>query len=81
MEKIGAFDAKTRWSELLARAAKGESFLITKHGEPMARLVPEDSRRQEAVSAAAERLRSFRGVMKDLSVADLQADRQHQHRF
>jgi len=81
MEEIGAFDAKARWSELLARAAKGESFLITHHGEPLARLVPEDSRTHETISAAAERLRSFRGELTDLSVADLQVDRHHRHRF
>lgn len=81
MERIGAVDVKRRWSELLARAAKGESFLITKHGEPMARLVPDDRRKQEAISAAAERLRSFRGELKDLLVADLQSDRLHGHRF
>ena len=37
---IGAFDAKTRLSELLLRVAKGERFTITKHGVPVADLVP-----------------------------------------
>jgi prevent-host-death family protein len=39
MESIGAFDAKTRLSELLERVARGEMFVITKHGHPVARLV------------------------------------------
>ncbi|QND62924.1 type II toxin-antitoxin system prevent-host-death family antitoxin [Mesorhizobium loti] len=35
-------DAKTRLSCLVRRAAKGESFVITKAGEPLARIVPID---------------------------------------
>ena len=40
MESIGAFDAKNRLSELLERAARGEVIEITKHGRPVALLVP-----------------------------------------
>jgi prevent-host-death family protein len=38
---IGAYDAKTRLSELLDRVEKGEQIVITRHGKPVARLVPE----------------------------------------
>lgn len=41
MEVVGAFDAKTRLSELLDRDSRGESFVITKHGRGIARLVSE----------------------------------------
>ena len=37
---IGAYDAKTHFSELLARVAKGEEVTITRHGAAVARLVP-----------------------------------------
>jgi prevent-host-death family protein len=37
---IGAYDAKTRFSELLERVAGGEEITITRHGSPVARLVP-----------------------------------------
>ncbi|MFO1019636.1 MAG: type II toxin-antitoxin system prevent-host-death family antitoxin [Planctomycetales bacterium] len=37
---VGAYDAKTRFSELLDRAAGGEEITITKHGTPVARLIP-----------------------------------------
>jgi prevent-host-death family protein len=40
MKTIGAFDAKTHLGELLERVASGESFLITKHGKPVAALSP-----------------------------------------
>jgi prevent-host-death family protein len=37
---IGAFEAKTKFSELLERVSKGAEFTITKHEKPVARLVP-----------------------------------------
>lgn len=40
MVTVGAFEAKTKLSELLDRVAKGEEILITRHGKPAARLVP-----------------------------------------
>ena len=39
-DTVGAFEAKTHLSELLARAEEGEEVTITKHGRPVARLVP-----------------------------------------
>ena len=81
MESIGAFDAKTRLSELLARADGGESFVITKHGRPIARLVPDSGPDSESVAAAAARLRSFRGELKDVSPTALRDARHEGHRF
>ncbi len=40
MKTIGAFEAKTHLSALLEKVARGESFLITKRGKPVAALSP-----------------------------------------
>lgn len=40
MNAIGAFEAKTRLSQLLDRVSIGEEFIITRHGVPVAKLVP-----------------------------------------
>lgn len=37
---VGAFEAKTHLSALLQKVEKGEVVTITKHGRPVARLVP-----------------------------------------
>lgn len=37
---VGAFEAKTHLSSLLQRVESGEVVTITKHGRPVARLVP-----------------------------------------
>ena len=38
--EIGVFHAKTHLSELLEKARQGQSFLITKRGQPVAELRP-----------------------------------------
>jgi prevent-host-death family protein len=37
---VGTFEAKTHLSELLDQVQRGESVTITRHGTPIARLVP-----------------------------------------
>jgi len=37
---IGAYQAKTHFSALLERVERGEEVTITRHGLPVARLVP-----------------------------------------
>jgi prevent-host-death family protein len=39
-EDIGAFEAKTRLSELLEKVARGHVYRITKRGRPVAELRP-----------------------------------------
>jgi prevent-host-death family protein len=60
MMKIGAFDAKTHLSSLLDRVSAGEEVLITRHGKPVARLVPAGAPDQEAVDVAIRRLKEIR---------------------
>jgi prevent-host-death family protein len=60
---VGAYEAKTHLPELLRRVAKGERITITKHGHPVAQLVPaSDGRRQQVAEAVAgiEKLREGR---------------------
>lgn len=38
--EIGAYEAKTHLPRLLERVQNGERFVITKHGRPVAELIP-----------------------------------------
>ena len=40
MDTVGTFEAKTHLTRLLERVAAGEQITITRHGTPVARLVP-----------------------------------------
>ena len=59
MIQIGAFEAKNTLGTLLDRVEHGEEIVITRHGRPVARLVPNTGvvDRTQA-RAAAERIRS-----------------------
>jgi prevent-host-death family protein len=54
MKKIGAFEAKNRLSELLEAAENGEEIMITKHGRPVAKLVPVEKFDRARAREAAE---------------------------
>ena len=60
MATVTAFDAKTRFGELLDRVANGEEVVITRHDKPVARMVPEGAARQDDVRRAVAGLRALR---------------------
>lgn len=82
MQTIGAYEAKTRLSELLDRAAAGEAFEITKHDRPVARLLPpEGARDKKAAAEALARLLAMRGAAGALTAAELKAMVREGHRY
>lgn len=38
---MGAFEVKTHFAKVLNRVAHGETITVTRHGKPVARIVPE----------------------------------------
>lgn len=62
MLSVGAFEAKTKFSELLDQVVAGEKITITRHGQPVASLVPfqADARPAQIAQAIAsiQRLRN-----------------------
>lgn len=75
-QSLGAFEAKTRLSELLELVGRGASFTITKHDKPVARLVGYSvdvaARRKEAVANLLE-ARAKR-TLGELSVRSLREE-------
>lgn len=57
--QIGAFDAKTRLSELLRKVDQGERFTITVRGRAVADVVPSQVRQRERAAEAVRRLRAM----------------------
>lgn len=61
MKHFGAYEAKTHLSRLLDEVERGASFAITKHGRPVALLVPVATGRPGmSASDAIAGLRRFR---------------------
>ena len=53
---VGAYEAKVKLSELLDKVEHGEQVVITRHGRPIARLVPEGGHDVAKAMAAVEGL-------------------------
>jgi prevent-host-death family protein len=73
MAEIGAFEAKTHLSHILDQVERGETITITRHGKPVARLIPiAGSSRDERRRAIAELKKLRRGqTLGGLSVRKL----------
>ena len=55
MRSIQSAEAKTHLPQLLDDVERGETVVITRHGRPVARLVPdEDAQRARRIKAMAE---------------------------
>jgi prevent-host-death family protein len=71
---VAAYEAKTHFSEILERVERGEELTITRHGAPVARLVPiKRTSTPEQRRAAIEGMRKLaKGLsLRGLRVADL----------
>ncbi len=63
--KVGSFEAKTRLSELLEKVRRGETVTITRHGTPVARLVPVDKHHTTDLEEVLKELSDIRGATKE----------------
>lgn len=57
---VGAFEAKTKFSELLERVSRGAEITITRHEKPVARLVPFEKPSSVELSALFAQMDEFR---------------------
>ena len=74
MESVGAFEAKTHLAALLDRVAKGERITITRHGVPVALLVPVvEAPARLAHLEIVEKMRALRAQVKpdEMSVKEM----------
>lgn len=73
MSVVGAFEAKTHLPNLLDRVAKGERITITKHGVPIAMLVPVSSKDKPDIQSVIEEIKAFRRgrTLGDISLREM----------
>lgn len=75
---VGAHEAKTNLGQLLDRVERGEAIVISRHGEPIARLVPfkeeaNPSRVAECIAKLDSIADGIRARGKSLSQAEIKA--------
>jgi len=82
MREIQASEAKTHLPQLLDDVERGETILITRHGRPIARLVPEADRRQAEINQAVANIRAMRrNKTGKLTLDEILASRHEGHRY
>ncbi len=65
MATVAAFEAKTRFGELLDRVIAGEEIIITRHEKPVARLISEGNPRPEETQRAVAGLEALQREMAE----------------
>ena len=67
--RVSAYEAGTQFSHLLEKVEAGEEVTITKHGAPVAKLVP--IKREASVQERAAAIRRIQTLASSLSLGGL----------
>ncbi len=71
MREIQASEAKTHLPQLLDEVGRGETVVITRHGRPIARLVPEADRRQAEIEETIRNIKAIQKRTDPLTVVEI----------
>ena len=77
-QTIRAFDAKNRLGQVLDRVEAGEELIITRHGAPVARLVPISNRTSDQIEHA---LATFQRIRQSLTAKGVAVSRDEVRRW
>ena len=81
MRSIQAAEAKTHLSSLLDEVERGETLIITRHGKPIARIVPEGDDARAQRRQAIEAIKAFRKTMPPLTIEEILSARHEGHKY
>jgi prevent-host-death family protein len=73
MRSVGAYEAKTHLPSLLDEVERGDTITITRHGVPIAKVVPVEGPSREKVRETIEALKEFRKgkTLGDVTIREL----------
>ena len=81
MREIQASEAKAHLPQLLDDVERGETLIITRHGRPIARIVPETDRRQEEIDKAITNIKELRRRTERITFEELCSARDAGRRY
>lgn len=81
MREIQASEAKTHLPRVLDDVERGETIVVTRHGRPIARIVPETACRQEEIDAAIAGLKELRARVGRMAREEILAARHEGHKY
>jgi prevent-host-death family protein len=71
MREVQASEAKTHLPRLLDEVERGETLIITRHGQPIARLVPEEDRRRTEIAKVIAEMKAYRRTAPPITVEEI----------
>ena len=81
MRSIQAAEAKAHLSSLLDEVERGETIVITRHGKPIARLVPDAEDRQAKIRRTMAEIEAFRKTMPKITLEEILSARHEGHKY
>ena len=81
MRVVKASDAKTHLPALLDDVEAGETLVITRHGKPIARLVPDVSNREQRVRAAIAEMEALGKANGKVTIEEILSWRHEGHKY
>jgi prevent-host-death family protein len=79
--EVQASEAKTHLPQLLDDVERGETIIITRHGRPIARIVPEAAQRQREIDEALADIQALRKHTGKVSIEEILAWRHEGHKY
>jgi prevent-host-death family protein len=73
MKQVQASAAKAHLAELLDEVERGETIVITRHGKPIARLVPDEDKRDDQARRAMAEVREMRKTAPRVNAEEILA--------
>jgi prevent-host-death family protein len=81
MREVQVSEAKAQLPSLLDDVERGETVIITRHGKPIARIVPATDRRQVEIVRVMAEIEEFRKTMPRIPLEDILSARHEGHKY
>ena len=81
MREVSVTEAKAKLLQILDEVAAGETYRLTRHNRPIARIVPETQIRSEEVAQAVAAIRAIGRRSKAMTAEELVALRREGRRY
>jgi prevent-host-death family protein len=81
MREIQSSEVKARLPQFLDDVERGETIIITRHGRPVAHLVPAPAEDKDRVRRALDRIAARRQQMESVTVDELIAWKHEGHKY
>jgi prevent-host-death family protein len=63
-QQIGAFEAKTHFSQIINEVERGADYVVTRRGKPVAKIIPFEQKPEMTFHEACDKLREMRKLFR-----------------